>query len=440
MNAIFVFLLLIAVLRAAVRPAWVVVLLVYLFPIEQVLQTMVPFLRTSTVGGQATNYGAGFLAIVGLFVTGVRKQRVGTPLTTTTALLVTALLSWSIVSLAWSPGRQAGADMVVSRWPYYFVFVVIGPVLVSDFEDLKEFLQGLLLAGVALCAVVLASPEFESQYGRLGIVDAGKLASNPLAIGELGGVTIISGALLSAPVLGRFSTVLRVAAVLLGLAVAIKSGSRGQMLFAVGVATAAYPLVGNVRSLSGFFGTVAVVASLVVASLSLSSVLLEGTAAKRFSLEALLYGSSSTAERSSNVVELARAWASSPFAVLVGLGYFAFSSFGLGIDYSHVVAADALFELGVPGAICYVALLVTILRNSVRLYRVGVGDPCGKCMSGALCALLMYYWLLSNKQGDLWGVMTLFLLAVISERVLRRSALGLCPMLHSDADRFEFSP
>jgi hypothetical protein len=405
------------------RPAFAAVLLVHLFAIEQVLQSIAPFLRSTPIGNQLLNYVVAGVTAVAATVYLKRKPDAIQGLFNPTLLVITALLAWSVITVSWSPGRDAGLQMLLIRWPYYFVVVVLGSFLIGDTDDLLEFLQGLIIVGAALCGFILVSPEFESQYGRLGIVEGGKMASNPLALGELGGVVVVCGALLRRSNFGSFGVPIRLIALGVGIATAVKSGSRGQLLFSTAVATVAFPFVARVRNVSGFILSVAGAGAIVLAVVFLGSTLLEGFAAKRFTVDSLLYGSSSTAERASNVVELAKAWASSPVGPLIGLGYYSFSSLGLGIDYSHVVAADMLFELGLPGAALYVTLLVLGFRSCRELFRRSGDDDLQRAVSGTFVALIAFYFLLSNKQGDLWGIVTLFMLASVAHRVRARQSL-----------------
>ena len=425
MSVAFTILLVVACGWAVARPAFATVLLIYIFSIEQVLQSVVPALRATPVGNQLFNYVIAGVVGIAWARSLAKNAPASVGLFNPTMLVVSTLLLWSIVTVFWSPGRELGLAVLSVRWPYYFVVVVLGSSLLASIDDVGEMLQGLVVTGAVLCSVILLSPDFESQYGRIGIVESGKMASNPLAIGELGGVVVITSALLRSARFGKFGLALRVFALMVGIAVAVKSGSRGQLLFSAGVATIAFPFSARVRNFGGFVAAVGGAIVIALAVILLSSTLLEGFAAQRFSLDSLLYGSSSTSERASNVVVLATAWASSPTAPLVGLGYYAFSSFGLGIEYSHVIAADMLFELGIPGAVLYVALIVLSFQTCRALVRDAAADDVDRSRVGAFVALIAFYFLLSNKQGDLWGIVTFFMLVCAAHRVrIRRDLLG----------------
>lgn len=416
MQYVYAILLFLACGVACVRPVWAVVLLLYLFPIEQVMQSVSPALRTTALGNQLVNYLIGLVAIVAAGNTALRKPLTWLGFPSPTLLVITLLLAWSVVTLLWSPASAQGGAVIASSWPYYFV-MLLGAFIICDLDDVRELTTGLLVLGVALCTVILVSPEFGSPGGRIGIVDRGKIQSNPLAIGDLGGTTLIVGALMRRTTLGALAMPLRIAAIALGVATAVKSGSRGQFIFAAGVSTLFFPLAAPVRSAAAFLSTAFGIAFIGSAVALIAGSLLEGVAGRRFTSEAILYGESSTFERLSNVLGLAAKWISSPTAIVVGLGYYAYSALGLGADYSHVVAADALFELGLPGAFLYISMLVLVFRAAQGLLRIAADDPVSRSAASLTVALLAYQFLLSNKQGELWGLTSLFMLGCIVTRL-----------------------
>lgn len=436
MQAIWITLFFLICLYGCVRPMVALALLLYLFPIEQILQSMAPALGSTPLGGQLVNYVVGLVVCAAAIRTAFTKFQPLVGLFNGVLITVLLLYGWSIVTLLWSPGRMDGLAVVGTRWPY-LVVMILGSYLINDLNDLVSFAKTALLIGLTVCVVLLSSGDFESKFGRLGIVVAGKLESNPLALGELGGIVLLTGALLRDSSFGRWNVLLRLLAVGTGAAIALRSGARGQLLFSVGIALVAVPLAAPMRSWKAFFSTILIVGVVIAMALVLSSTLLEGFAAKRFSVDEMLYGSSSTSERVQNVTTLMSHWLSSPFAVLVGLGYYAFSSYGMGIDYSHVVAADALFELGIPGAAGYIAVLVMTFQNCKRLMRAGIDTGYYRAAVALCIGILGFYYLLSNKQGELWGCTTLFMLMCIVARLVSRIDAGMVGNLDTkDASQY----
>jgi hypothetical protein len=112
--------------------------------------------------------------------------------------------------------------------------VYAAPLLIDDVESLERFLLGFLLIGTCTCVLIILSPGFNVKNGRLGIDIGGGFRTNPLAIGELGGMLLMTGVLCTRPAGSVVaSSVLRTAACLFGGYLALQSGSRGQLIFAL---------------------------------------------------------------------------------------------------------------------------------------------------------------------------------------------------------------
>jgi len=334
-----------------------------------------------------------------------------------------ALLAWAALSLLWSPSRTEGLEMVVGNVPYLVLFLIVAPLLIADVEELRISLQAMLLVGIVLCAIVVVSPEFTSRDGRLGYSVASGVRSNPLAIGELGGaVLLIAATIRGTTLLGVPLLPLRVVAAILGVLVAIKSGSRGQLVFALAVSMFAVPVAAPIRNVGAFIaGAVIVGLTSLIVDFVISTQLL-GMEAKRFSTEALLYGESSTLGRVNNVIALGAEWIRNPVAIFIGLGYAAFASLpaAAGQPYSHVLFADSLFELGMPGLALTATGLVAGGMSVLRLFRVYSSDRLLRGTVAVLVAMLVYQVLLANKQGTMWGIPTLFTLQAVSVRLWLR--------------------
>jgi len=87
-----------------------------------------------------------------------------------------------------------------------------------------------------------------------------------------------------------------------------------------------------------------------------------------------------------------------------------------------VLFADLIFELGVPGAVMGITVLVTACRASVALFGRYKGEPMSRSSVAILSAVALYHTLLINKQGFLYSSMWWFMLLVLIARLDRRSA------------------
>jgi len=407
-------------LYASMRPPVAFALVLLMFPMELVLQSNSSILRTPGIGVQLVNIAIGMTALLAVLRLSLRTVGFMRSFISPSSMMAYGLLLWGATTLLWSPGREAGIEATVGQLPYMVVILVLGPLLLPRVDALVSCVSAVLVIATGLCLIVLINPEFVVKNGRLGFEFGGGLLTNPLSLGELGGLALLLGILTRRSTLGSLAVPLRVAAVLAGTAVAIQAGSRGQFFYALIIAVPFLPLaapVKNVRNL--ILALVAVVFVGLVVS-SLLDTLLSGFAAKRFSLDEMLYGTSSSSTRVDNVLGLGLAWAQSPTAWIFGLGYYAFNGLFPNNEssYSHVVFADVIFEMGLPGVVFMSWFVYLTVRDSFRLYRLAADFPLERAACTVLIALFVYQLLLVNKQGNLWGSMYFFLMGILISRLV----------------------
>jgi hypothetical protein len=334
-----------------------------------------------------------------------------------------ALLLWSSVTVLWTPSANA-VSAILGGLPYMVLALVVSQALLTDMDIAEKTLRMILFVGTILCGLIILNPEFQTRWGRLGFDLGGGIRSSALSLGEAGGLTLMVGLLLrhNEGWASPFWNLLRLLGVLTGLYVGIQSGSRGQVLFAIAVAGAFYPFAAPIADVRRAVLSILGLIFLSISTIVLLSTLLYGFDAQRFSVDELLYGRSSTAGRVQNVLVLLNAWAPNPFAWVFGLGFFAFNSLYSGqLDpYSHVVVADLLCETGLIGAAIGAFVLWTSTRNYLALVRIHGGSPAHRAVVVAYLALATYMFLLSNKQGHLWGISSTFFFLCAGGRLLAR--------------------
>lgn len=400
---------------ACTRPPVALALIMLMFPMEIVLQALSPVLRSSGIGLKAVNIAIGSVAL--LAASGVLARDPGRlrVLLQPAPVVMLALFGWSAITLLWSPGAEAGTESIVGQLPYFVVTLLLAPLLIRSIDEFATVVSTLLLSSCALCALVLSSPEFVVKDSRLGFELGVAVRSNPLALGEMGGLGIIIGLLARNSTLGSWAVLVRMAAILSGAAVAIQSGSRGQFFYAFVVAIPLLPIAAPIANVRSFVLTVASTIFVIAGSYILLGSLLFGVAEKRFSLEGLLYGSSSSETRIANILSLASAWADRPFAWIGGLGFYAYN--GLFADsgniYSHVLFADMIFEEGLPGLAFFVSFFYLSVRACFRLFQGVAETALPRASAAVLIGLFCYQVLLVNKQGNLWGSTYFFLYGLL---------------------------
>ncbi len=409
-----------ACLAAMLSPAWGLGFVMTMYAFEQAAQASNPiFVR--------------FLALANVLVAASVGVGIFRQLTATPRLFlgyasfvwcgVMAIYLYSIVSLLWSPSRAIAAPMTWGQLPYLILYIMMAPLLVDDAQSLTRFVRVFLFLGVGIVVLMLANPAFTFYTGRLGFNLDATVRTNPLAMGELGGNIMLAGALFRVGTTQWFTQLLRVAAFFLGAMLALQSGSRGQVVFAVLLALAFYPASVRIRNFTGFAWTALGVVVLVPLMLYMGQLLLAGQELRRWDSEVIAGG---TDVRVANVADLVWAWLRHPPAWLVGLGFNAFSSISSASSepYSHVMVVDILAEQGIPMFGLFVAVTWVGIRDGIWLFRRFADEPEMRATLAVAYAMFAYQLLLVNKQGYLWVGMSYFFFLIIASRLRQRTEVS----------------
>ena len=423
MAIITITLFIVACLYGIFRPGWMMALIILLAPMEQLLQGSFPFLSGSSFGNQLINYSVGFSALISISLLIFSRSNIYVGLISFNFVVITLIYIWSIISITWSLDNTGGIATMSSGLPYYFLKIIIGTILITSIKDFSKAIWNILILGIGICILIFLNPAFTTQWGRLGIIDGGKIQSNSLALGDLGAFMIIGAGLLRQHALGFLGNIIRLAALVLGIYMAIQSGARGQLFLSFITVVIFSPISAKLENIKNFLILIISLTFLICLLYLFLSTQLEGFAASRFSIDSILYGSSSAIERVGNFNLLLNAYLSSPSKMLIGLGYYSFNSLGGGTIYSHILVADFIFELGFPGIILLILLLSATFKRGLALFQFTANDPILRCSTSILLAIIFYLFLLSNKQGELWGSMNLFMLISICSRLFIRNQL-----------------
>jgi len=394
-----------------------------MFALKQVMQGYFDVFRYFA-GGIGTNVLISLAVFASIARCKLNQRFPNVNFGTPTLYCAVGLFAWSALSMAWSPGRESAATIILQALPYFVLILLLGVQLVSSLEDFSTLIRATMLMGLFMNLSFLTNPEFIVRDGRLVLDSGGGITTSPLTMGSFAAATLIMGTLARGGS-GRFVMLLRVASVILGISVAIFSGSRGQVIAGVGVSLLFLPFAAPHKTalsrISSIFGVMFVLLSFTVLFDLITSAL-PSFVGQRFSAESVLYGSGSSAgTRMANVLVLLQAWLNTPTAPLIGLGYIAFSAIPGGSDidvYAHNVYAEVVFELGLPGIVLFGTMVYFGLRSAFRNY-LFAESPSDRAAGATMLALIFFEAFLLAKQGSLWGLSPIIMYLCISSRIER---------------------
>jgi len=419
-----------ACLLAARSTAWALALVFAMYSIEQALQSSAGiFLRIPPLANVCVALAVG-TSLVGAMV---RQQRPLKGYTTPQLAAVATLFIWAALSLFWTPSQESALGL--TRWglPYVVLMVFAAPLLADEMASLGQFLRGFLLIGIVTTALIVLNPGFTVKAGRLGIDIGGGFRTNPLAIGEMGGMLMMTGLLAMRPSNSVVvSTVLRTAACLLGGYLALRSGSRGQLVFALAVTICFTPVARRINHVARFVGIVAVAVALVPLAMWAAQTFLGTQELRRWDLSVLAEGAD---VRNANIVELFRAFVTDPRAWFLGLGYNAFTSVTPTVEpYSHIFFVDVLTELGIPMFVLLLWWLMKVFVDGLWLFRRYAEQAEQRASIACLFAIFVFQMLIVNKQGYLWSATLFFLPGIMITRLRIREEILDAEFLESATD------
>ena len=391
-------------LVAVWRPAWATAVVLTMFPIEQALQASSSLFRDR---GSLANMAIGVLVLVSLTFSFIRGRLVMRSWVTAPMVLTTALYCWAATSYFWTFSPEWLAEYIRWTTPYILVTIGLAPLLIAGLDDLRELRIALLVIGTAVALLIIANPNFQFVGGRLVVNVDNDSRTNPLAIGALGGLLVLLLILGPSKETHPGILALRLAAFVIGLGLGFLSGSRGEVLAAVGAGAIFLPMARRISNPAQYFATIAVAVTFGIGIMVVRGFFVGSDNADRWSFESISSGSSGRFE---NAADLFALYLARPTHWLQGLGSVAFHNLPTrsGDPYSHVIVADLICELGLPGVVLASCLGVLAVRNSRRLFRSVKWHNEARALVTLLSAFSVYQFILANKAGIIWAQYDLF--------------------------------
>ena len=429
-------LLVVLSIGAIIRPVWGLVLVILMYALEQSLQGAVPIFRSFP---PLANYWTAVIVSLSAINAIFRTDRPFVGYMTISWLLTVGIFLWAALSLLWTPSTTA-TKMTVEGLPYFALFLVLAPFLSTSIRDLRSFAVLMMVFGTLTAISIIVNPEFNLQSGRLGLQISFKVRSSPLAMGELGGTLVILAALYHGTIRSPGIALLRIASFICGTILVLYSGSRGQLIFAALVAIAFFPVSRRIQNVFSFFATTTGLLTIGVGVALLARFVFQtegGMVESRWNLDLLTAG---TQVRRENALDLFYAFAASPSAWMIGLGWNAFSALTKASTepYSHALMLDVLCELGIPAFTALLIILYQVFKAARRLFMTVAEMPLERSVTTCFVAMTAYQILLSNKQGMLWVSGPLFIHLLTLVRIDQRLfLLGDFADAHDETNEFE---
>ncbi len=389
------------------RPYLCFLAIVLMYALEQLGQSYFGYLQSHQ---QFVNYAIGLMSLTALAVRISRRERVTAGLANPVTILIAAQMLLWLVATMYSPAQQYALEVIQGSLPYAAMYLVLLPLLVRDIHDMQKVLVGLMVAGSVIAVLVIANPSSAYFSGRL-VLDVGMNAQgrsahgNPLALAELGGMMVLTAALI-APVQGKLIyTLLRFSAFMLGFGVAIGSGSRGQALATVVAGVLFYPLARRVSNPRNFILTTLGLIVLVVGVYVAFGTFIGDQNRERWDAVQMV---KDITLRFDMCWDLLDAWLAKPHCWMFGLGANAYFDISGGsverAAYVHNLAVEILCEYGIVGFAIFCATLVLTVRAGLRLWRRYAEDPMLRSVAAIIMAICAFGLFNALKQGSISSI------------------------------------
>lgn len=381
------------VVLAIMRPHWAVVLIIALWPMEQLLQNYIAVFRNYAA---LYNFCVAGLTAVSLAMRLARGHKVFSGYLNPITIMVFLLYSLWTAGLLYTPSQAYAINVFEQSLPYLILKLIIFPLLILDYEELKKIFPGLIIVGTATCVLILTDPNSQVLGGRL-MLDTGTTGrfGSPLAIAELGGLTALVAALYLPTRRGPLMMAMRVGAFLAGFAVSIGSGSRGQVFAAVACGILFYPLARRLNNPRQFFLNMAGLALLLMGIYFVFNQFIGYENQQRWSADLM---SRDVEGRWLMVKLLLDEYLANPGSWLFGLGPGAFN--GIHGGYVHNVPAEILCEHGLVGICIYLVIGTLTLRCAYGLWKMFRDDPLSRSITAIVFAISLNEFILTCKQGS----------------------------------------
>jgi hypothetical protein len=406
------------------RPMWAFVLVMLIFVVEQLLQSYFGVFRANQT---LFNYMVAAVAVLAAGIRLSRRDPVTVGFNTPITWLIYAQYALWLFAMIYTPAPDMALMSLQAHWPYLVLFLIVTPFLVSDLTEIHKSLIGMMVVGAAIAVLIMFNPRSVYYAGRLtldlGMIEGGRY-SNVLALAQLGGYVALIAGLITPIHARRPFMVLRIACLVIGLGLAIGSGSRGQVLATVVAGVMFYPLARRVNSVRNFFFTsigLLLLCGIMYATFQLfigdqnrtrwDVLLMIRDIGQRFDLCRMfidaLYASPS---------HWALGLGTSSWTEVIGDTTFAG-------NYVHNIAVEILCEHGLIGAGIFVLTTFLVIREGIRMWWVHRHDPPMRSAAALLMAFCAFSLFNELKEGTMSSGFPFFLWLILGKIAQRETTV-----------------
>ncbi len=427
------------------RPSFAIVLIFALYPAKQLIQS---YLAIFSQNSAYYNYLI-FLAVLAAVLGNIsRNPNTWRGYGNRVFALTVILYVYALVGTLWSPGASNAWMLISKGYPYWIMQVLLLPLAVASLDEFRKSLIPTLVVGITCAVLFFTNPSAQWWAGRLtlDVLQLGNIEldrGNPLAMGTMGGMLMITAALLKPTRAGTLVLLIRIGAIFAGLGMAIASGSRGQTVLAVLAGVMVFPLARRVKNVQQFFVTVLLAGLFAAMAFAAFKFFLgqNTNQATRWSLDTwqeIVDGRAMTAWK---MVEV---YISSPGNWLMGLGTNAFSEIAGATDvpYAHNLPLEMLCELGVIGLVIFALISYMVLKDSKDLYTGFSADDHARATVAVLFGQALYLTFLSFKQGTFVSIPEPWYLWMLIAKLAAADRFVIAHQLHDaplEVDIVEYS-
>lgn len=403
--SVFALVILVLAVGTLKRPAVAFAGVICLYGLKQWGQSMTPLFCAHR---EVANFAIGLIAVMGLGLAAWRRGCILCRLPPV-AYLVGLLYVYALASLAWAPDMAASLEQWSLAGPYIVLVTFTAPLLVREVGDVRSGFEWIAAVGGALCLLMLLFGTW-SERGLQLYGDLSDTQTNPLALASLGGtVAIVS----SISLLGRGRLLKRIflgAFFPIGLALVLRTGSRGQLLALMPALLVAWPIASNLRDTRSVLALL--VGLLAVAGLAWWASTLVAIDSARW---ATGQSEQDVLGRVDMATTLLHAASSSVMTTIFGLGNS--SSFQIIGFYPHITALEVLAEEGMLGAGVYASIIFLALKSVLRVMARIREDYAARRTLAMLTAAFVFELILTWKEGTLLSSVYAFAYAVMLGRL-----------------------